>query len=400
MRRWLTRSLGLASLALWLALGIGLAAAVQAARPTTVQVEATVPIDQASSRTARNRAFQTALVEAVLEVAREQLDRPLVGDEEERLREVLAPAASAAVLTYRIESGSGPRPVRGGGRGGGEEYALGLVATIDAEHVASILRQVGWIETKSERPSVVFVTRADPDDRPPAVAGLLASFESRLEDRLRQEGFVVIEPALRARDTASPDDALAMARSLGAEVAIDMLVSWRSHRVGSAAGGGSIQVRLRALRTQDGTELASSRFGAPGYHTRVEEAQALALESVEPQVADNLALQLGRNWRRLARDGGPLELVLVDVRGLAQVDEVREALTGSLGAREAELWRLGPRSASLRVRGDLSPGALQDRLAGMAFEGFRLEPRSVGVEQLELLVVGTAVDGGPPASTR
>jgi hypothetical protein len=52
------------------------------------------------------------------------------------------------------------------------------------------------------------------------------------------------------------------------------------------------------------------------------------------------------------------------------------------------------------VRGDLSPGALQDRLAGMAFEGFRLEPRSVGVEQLELLVVGTAVDGGPPASTR
>jgi hypothetical protein len=370
----------------------------RAVQPTAVRVEAAVELDDTNRATGRDRAFQAALVEAVLEVARTQLRRPLADEEETALREALGPGAATAVATYRIEPGFGPRPRAGDALQ--EEYALALTATVDADQVHTQLAAIGWLAPRSERPSVVLLARLQEPEDPesPFAPGLLQSFQGRLEQRLAGEGFVVVEPALRASPGSQSEGALVLARAVGADIAVDVGVKWLARPAGSGSPGGSIQVRLRAFRTQDASELAASRFDAPAYHARPAEAQARALEAVESQLAENLVLQLQRNWSELARDAGPIRLVLQDVSGLAQVDGVREALLDSLGAREVALLRLGPRSAALRVRVEFSPGALQDRLSALTFEGFQLEPRSVSPDQVEMRVVAAALEPEPAGS--
>jgi hypothetical protein len=340
-------------------------ASALAVQPVTVQVEAAVELDDTSRATGRNRAFRAALIEAVLEVARTQLRRPLVEEEEAALREALGSGAATAVVTYRIEPGSGPRPRAGDALR--EEYALGLTATVDADQVRAQLAAIGWLAPQSERPSVVLLARLEGRDDPdhPFAPGLLETFQSLLEQRLAGEGFIVVEPALRASPASQAEGALALARAVGADIAVDVGVKWRPRSDGSRSLGGSVRVRLRAFRTQDAFELAASRFDAPAYHARPAEAQARALEAVGSQVAENLVLQLNRNWSALSREAGPVRLVLNEVSGLAQVEGVRDALLGSLAARDGALLRLGPRSATLRVRALFSPGALQDRLASL-----------------------------------
>ncbi len=67
-------------------------------------------------------------------------------------------------------------------------------------------------------------------------------------------------------------------------------------------------------------------------------------------------------------------------------DQSGKLLSDVLGAREAHVVALGPRSAELVVEGPLSAGALQDRLAAVPFEGFRLEPVRVRRDRVELRV--------------
>jgi hypothetical protein len=391
-RRSLSRALALGALA---ALGLS-AATARAVQPLTVRAEAAVELDDQNRASGRDRAFRAALVEAVLQVARTQLNRPLEQEDEEALREALEPGAAGAVVTYRIEQGSGPRSRAGDALQ--EEYAIALTATVDADEVRAQLVTIGWLAPHSERPSVVLLVRRIGAENPdsPFAPGLLQSFEGFLGQRLAAEGLVVVEPALRASPAGQSEGALALGRALGADIGVDVGVRWLARRPAGGSVGGSVQIRLRAFRTQDGSELASSRFDAPAYHTRIDEAQARALEAVESQVAENLVLQLNRNWSALARDAGPIRLVLQDVAGLFQVEGVRDALLRTLGAREAALVRLGPRSAALRVRVDFSPGALQDRLSAVPFDGFRLEPRSVSPDQVEMRVHAAAPDPEPP----
>jgi hypothetical protein len=65
---------------------------------------------------------------------------------------------------------------------------------------------------------------------------------------------------------------------------------------------------------------------------------------------------------------------------------VRKLLSDVLGARKAQIRFLGPRSAELLFEGPLSAGALQERLAAVPFEGFRLEPVQVRRDRVELRV--------------
>ncbi len=71
---------------------------------------------------------------------------------------------------------------------------------------------------------------------------------------------------------------------------------------------------------------------------------------------------------------------------MGQVGAVRKALLGPLGATEAEVRELRPSGAILRVVSKLSAGALQERLASLAFDGFALAPVEAGAGRARLRV--------------
>ena len=150
--------------------------------------------------------------------------------------------------------------------------------------------------------------------------------------------------------------------------------------------GGVAEVRARAQRSEDGSELASSRFEGAGYHADRDAAIARALEAVEPQVGENLALQLERNWQAVAATDRPVELGLDSVSSLQQVLAVRQVLLKQLGARTAEVRELRPHGATLQVVSPLGPGALQEKLASARFDGFALTPEDAGAGRARLRV--------------
>jgi hypothetical protein len=203
---------------------------------------------------------------------------------------------------------------------------------------------------------------------------------------LTSADLVVVEPALRRGAGGTTPPAVELARAVGADVAIDLEARWSPRQAGPRVVGGVLDVAVQALRSRDATPVGLARFEAAAYHADPGEAQARAVDALAPQVAENLLLQLERNWQALSAGAPPTSLVLVDVGSLAQVDAVSSALRGRLGAERVELRVLRPRAAELEVRGPLSPGALQDRLAALAFDGFRLEPVAVTRERVELRV--------------
>ncbi len=389
----------LGALALGLALVLGLAGRASAIEPLTVRVEGVVAVDDAAG-SSRDRAFQEAMVEAVLEASRQLLPAEVLGLGSDEIRERLRPRAAEFVLTYRID---GPlRRQVSVEDGVTEQLVLPVIATVDAAQLRIHLSELGLLQQQSDRPSLALRVRSREDPAAGRSPAPLTGLESFLRDRLRDQGMVVVEPALRPPGSGSLASALELGRSLGTDVALDVSVAWRVRDTGSRVRGGVAEVQARAVRVQDGTEIALARFEGAGYHEVDEEAFARAIDAIREQVADNVLLQLDRNWQALAEDGGPVDVVLLDVSSLLQVSAVRRALQSTLGAQRADLVEMGPRTAALRVEGPFSPGALQDRLAGLDFQGFRLEPMRVEPARIELRVEPASEPETPdsPASGR
>jgi hypothetical protein len=353
-----------------------------AVEPVEVEVEGVAAIDPARPAAARDAAFAAALVAAALEVARQTLTPEQLEGNADRVREVLAPAAPKLILGYRVQSGGGARasaldPTQ-------REYALRLRATVDRAQLRKRLESAGLTGAGPERPSVIVLARGVSGSAPRAAA--LIALEDRVKRALGAAELVVVEPALRRGGGAERPTALALAQALGADVAIDLEARWTPRAAGGRAGGGVLEVGVQALRSRDSVPVGLARFEAAAYHADPGEAQARAVDALAPQVADNLLLQLRRNWQALTADAPPTSLVLVEVASLAQVETVAAALRGRLGGERVELRALRPRAAEIEVRGPLSPGALQDRLSAQSFEGFRLEPVAVTRERVELRI--------------
>ena len=357
-----------------------------AAEPISVGAEGAVPVNPGSTRSMRDRAVAEAIVSAVLEASRRYLPPPVFEVEEERdaLREMLRPAAPGFVLTYRVDGAPIRRPQ--GEDPDREELVVRLSATVDGSQLRDFLREQGVLSDSGQQPSIALSVAPAIGLTAAQAAGPLAGFEQFLLRRLESDGFVVVEAALRPSGLEQPENALALARSLGADLALDVQVSWRRRLADSGVVGGVADVRVRALRAHDGVEIARSRFEAPGYHRDPEEAVVGALQALGEQVAQNLQLQLERNWQTLAREEGPVQLQLVNLTSLLQANAVRDALAGTLDAERVVLVELGPGRAAMQVEISLSPGALQDRLAAVAFDGFRLEPVEAGRGRVELRV--------------
>ena len=357
-----------------------------AADPISVGAEGVVPVSPGNTRSMRERALAAAIVSAVLEASRRYLAPAVFEVEEERdaLRETLRPTAPGFVLTYRVDGAPIRRPQAE--NPDLEEVVVRLTATVDGGQLRDFLREKGLLADSAEQPSIALRVAPAIGLTAAQAAGPLAGFEQFLLRSLESDGFVVVEPALRPAGLEQPENALALARSLGADLALDVNVSWRRRLADSGVVGGIADVRVRALRAHDGAEIARSRFEAPGYHRDPQEAVVRALEAVGEQVAQNLQLQLERNWQTLAGEDGPVQLQLINLTSLLQAIAVRDMLAGTLDAERVALVELGPGRAAMQVEISLSPGALQDRLATVLFDGFRLEPVETGRDRVELRV--------------
>jgi hypothetical protein len=359
----------------------------------TVEIEGRIQAGADAPAPSRDALMRAALLEAVVEVARRMLAPSVFEANQAAIRAALEPRAQSFVLTFR----SGPAHQQASPEQDDVlEYFQPVAATIDGRRVRELLAGAGWQALEATRPSIVLCIAAEPGV--PPVEGAAAALESLrrfVAAELAGRQFVLIEPGVRAGAPECDLGALALARELGADAGVELRVAWREQRGGTGPRSAIADVSLSAVRTGDASELALGRFQGVGHHDAPDQALGRALEAVQLQVVDNLVLQLSRNWQEIAAADGPVELDLIDVRGLPQVLAVRDAIESRLGAEQVEIRELGPATASLRIAARLSPGALQDRLVAAAFEGFALEPVEATAGRVRVRVRELA-PGAPP----
>ena len=365
--------IGIAVLLAGLALIAGPARALE---PVNVTSEGVVAAGPAGEAPPRDAAFQAALVSAVLEASRALIPPERFELETERLRGELAPRAQGFVLTYRVGGALARRPSALDPQV--QEWVLPVTARIDTNQLRAFLVRTGFIREAGERPSVVIRVRPVGALATAPPVGALSHLTQSVRAKLESQQFVVVDAGLRPGEETEPRSALELARGVGADVGLELDVDWRPNPAAAGSSGGVAEVRARALRSDDGSELAIARFEAAGYDPLRDEALARALLAVEPQLGENLGQQLERNWQAQTPSERPVALELEAVSSLVQVNAVQRALKGSLAASSAELRELRPGGATLEVVSSLSAGALQERLASLPFEGFALLPVEAG----------------------
>jgi len=361
-----------------------------ALEPITVTSEGVVAAGSATDPPPRDAAFRAALIAAVVEASRTLIPPERFSSEAERLRAQLEPQAQTFVLTYRV---TGALRRRSSALDPGiQEWVLPVTARIDTPELRAYLVRAGFIRDAGERPSLVMRVRPVGELAAAPPVGALSHLGRTLRAKLEEQQFVLVEADLRPGEKREPKSALELARGVGADVGLELDVDWRPNPEAQVAAGGVAEVRARALRADDGSELAIARFEAAGYDAERDEAIARALAALEPQLAANLGLQLERNWQAQTPGERPVELELEAVSSLVQVDAVRRAILGTLAAKNAEVRTLEAGSATLRVVSSLSAGGLQERLASLHFDGFALTPVEAGAGRARL-----RVEAAPPA---
>jgi hypothetical protein len=355
-----------------------------ALEPITVTSEGVIAGGSSSQAPPRDAAFRAALVAAVLEAARTLVPPERFELEAERLRAQIEPTAQSFVLTYRV---GGPLARRTSPLDPEiQEWVLPVTARIDTVQLRAFLLRSGFVRDAGERPSLVIRVRSVGELASTPPVGALSHLARTLRAKLEQQQFVLVEADLRPGEESEPRSALELARGVGADVGLELDVDWRSNPETVGVSGGVAEIRARALRSDDGSELAIARFEAAGYDAVRDEAIARALLALEPQLALNLGLQLERNWQAQTPGERPVELELEAVSSLSQVSAVRRALIGALAAKSAEIRALQPGGATLQVVSSLSAGGLQERLAGLHFDGFALTPVEAGAGRARLRV--------------
>jgi len=359
-----------------------------ALEPINVTVEGVVEIKEGDvSSVLRQKAFTRALREAVVEVASRYLPPDRSQDEKDAVERALSEDISSFVLTYRLDGDPQTRP--SAERPSVEEYVIVISATVDAGRLRESLQRLGYLPSTGTRPSLALFLELAPNAAGEFALEPLRQF---LSQKLSDEGFVIVEPALYSGSGGRPRSAVELARSLGADVGVGIDVSWSplARGAGSAAQGGTVEVRVRSVRARDALELASVRFEAPGYAPQPEQAFQKAVQGLQEQLASGVLFQLEQNLASLGDANPPVRVRLSDVSGLRQVERVQAILLDVLGAKDVRLAVLEPRSAELVVDSSLSPGALQERMVGAAYDGFELEPVQVGTDVIELRVLASA----------
>jgi hypothetical protein len=355
-----------------------------AVEPVQITVEGRAEAKAAELAGARDQALQAAIVEAVVGVARDLVQRPLSEPDVELLRESLAPRAAALILTYRIEPGGALRPIPDEPEL--YQYVVRVTAAVDASALRRELDRVAFLGGSGGRPSVLVRVRGGSGGRGGRPDVRLEPLERAVRQDLRRHEFVVLDPGVLPGAAPEERTAVELARSAGADVAVDVDVGLRRTGIGRRIVGVVAQVTARAIRVQDGFELARVQMDTPAYHTDPDEAAMRALDAAQEPLARNLRVQLERNWGVLASERGPLSLVVRGVTGFSQVMAVWEFLSNGREVEGVQLRALGPGRAEFSLREAPSSGVLQSRLARAELPGFRLEPLAIAADRLELTV--------------
>ncbi len=367
--------------------------AAQGAEVEFVQAQGVAAILNGNQAVARDKALDDALRRAVEQAVGTVVTSDTMTERYRVIHDQILSQTSGYIRRYSILSETAEDTL----------YRVNIRAEVGKTNLMSDLKALGMLQVLAEKPKIMLVIEEK-------VAGLfgtsawesIGQTETSMIEQFVNSGFTVVDPQV-VKANISKDEAIKIltgndqaAAVAGLNVGAQIVITGKAF---SKNAGGRILntqmqslqgvVQARAVRTDD-AQVISARSGRAGkVHLDEVQGGTLALESAGKKVAQLLIEDIIKKWR--GETYGREREVTITLSGLVSYRHLvaiktflQKEMQGVKGVHQRS-FLAGSAELSLDYSGKSSN--IADELANRKFQGFRIEPLQVTLNQLDLKIV-------------
>ncbi len=371
--------------------------ALQGVQDTTYVVIGSSRIQGGNIQVARDQAISESLVTAVALMTEQVLKVDSLVENFPQVNKIIYENTNDFVQDYKVLTETESDKF----------YRVIVKATIAGKKIAGQLSKAGILRAKIDLPAILFFISEQGlhDDSPrywwgKQMGGFESVSEATMADILRSRGFAIVDhgdvgigkmagwgPDMKSELTDKE------AINLGARLQADVVI------VGTSIASPTVSVmgddlksfkailNARVLRTETGDELAN--ISRASITANVEESAGgrEALKMAGTLAGDDLAVQLAKEWRKMAEKPSQVEILIEGTGSLANFVKFRRTLTGIPGIEGIRVKEIKPNETTLIIDYKGKTEVLASALMRQNFENFGINIYEVGKQNLKIALI-------------
>lgn len=363
----------------------------------TYVVVGTSKIPGGNIQAAREAAISESLVAAVALMTEEVLEENSLIEYFPQVNQIIFAKPDAFVLDYKVLTESESD----------KNYRVLVKARVAGQKIAKQLSSADILRAKVNLPTVLFfISEQNLQQITPQywwgkqMGGFEAITEATMADILKSRGFPIVNhrgigvgKTIDLGDGTSPVLTDEAAISIGARLQADVIVmgtavaSPTTSIMGDDLKSFKAILNARALRTQNGEELANISRTSVTANINEEVGGREALIMVATLAGDDLAIQLDAAWRKLVERPSQVEIFVEGTGNLANFVKFRRALTGISGVEGIRVKEIKPNETTLIIDYKGKAEELAEALMRQNFENFGINIYEINQQNLKIALV-------------
>ena len=351
----------------------------------------------ANIQAARDRAISESLVTAVALMTEEVLKVDSLVENFPAVNRIIYENTDAFVQEYKVLTETRSEKF----------YRIIVKATVNGKKIAKQLSKAGILRAKIDLPSVLFFLSEQnlQDDSPrywwgEQMGGFESISETTMADILKARGFPIVDYrgigigkmadlGTDLKSELTDEEAINLGARLQADVVIlgAAIASPTTSIMGEDLKSFKVVLNARVLGTETGDELAN--ISRTSVTANVDETAGgmEALKMAGTLAADDLAIQLAAEWRKLAEKASRMEIFVEGTGNLAHFVKFRRALTGISGVEGIRVKEIKPNETTLLIDYKGKAEQLASALMLQNFENFGINIYEISKQNLKVALV-------------
>lgn len=371
--------------------------AQQGGQDTTYVVVGSSRIQGENIQAARDRAISESLVTAVALTTEQVLKVDSLVENFSEVNKIIYDNSNDFVQDYKVLTETESDKF----------YRVIVKATIAGKKIAGELSKAGILMAKIDLPAVLFfISEQDLQDDSPRywwgkqMGGFESISEATMADILRSRGFRIIDHrnvaigkmvdwANDAKPELSDEEAVNLGSRLQADVVIvgTSVASPTTSVMGDELKSFKAILNARVLRTETGDELLNISRASITANVDASAGGREALKMAGTLAGDDLAIQLAKEWRKMAEKPAQVEILIEGTGNLANFVKFRRTLTGISGVEGIRVKEIKPNETTLIIDYKGKTEDLASALMLQNFENFGINIYEIGKQNLKIALI-------------
>lgn len=371
--------------------------AQQGEQDTTYVVVGSSRIQGGNIQAARDQAISESLVTAVALTTEQVLKVDSLVENFSEVNKIIYENSNDFVQDYKVLTETESDKF----------YRVIVKASIAGKKIAGELSKAGILMAKIDLPAVLFfISEQDLQDDSPRywwgkqMGGFESISEATMADILRSRGFRIIghrnvaigkmvDWANEVKPELSDEEAVNLGARLQADVVIvgTSVASPTTSVMGDELKSFKAILNARVLRTETGDELLNISRASITANVDASAGGREALKMAGTLAGDDLAIQLAKEWRKMAEKPAQVEILIEGTGNLANFVKFRRTLTGISGVEGIRVKEIKPNETTLIIDYKGKAEELASSLMRQNFENFGINIYEIGKQNLKIALI-------------